>query len=368
MTPPKRPRGRPRKNPPVGELPPAKKKSAASGSVASSRSAAAQTASASTAASAPRPRPASTTPRPAAAATTPSPTPATTGSRLSSAPPTSSTPGTSTTTKSSEATTDTSSGAGPAKKQKVAISSVHKHFHQSMSGTDSNGNKLWTSKCKYCPPGSIGEYNSKSSSHLKHHLQTHHKSIAKTVEEEDEKAREANSVRELAKDKQGRALDAYLNWIAFSGLPLSTSDNPYFVKFYKELNDQIKLPGRKGTTTLLVNVKFRAMYQKLTALLQRVRVVHCTTDMWSNFRLRSSFIGFTGHMYDPLTQTRVCVRLALRPFNSPHTSKNIVEEASKIFRELGIMHKVTFCSILFIIKFIFPSFRSSTLVQTMQPT
>ena len=188
------------------------------------------------------------------------------------------------------------------------------------------------------------------------------------VEEEDEKDRETSSFKELTKDKQGRALDAFLDWIAFSGLPLSTSDNPYFIKFYKELNDQIKLPGRKGTTSLLINVKFRAMYQKLTALLQRVRVVHCTTDMWSNFRLRSSFIGFTGHMYDPLTQSRVCVRLALRPFNSPHTSKNIVEEASKIFRELGIMHKVTFCLIQFIIKFIFPSFRSISLELTTQPT
>ena len=160
------------------------------------------------------------------------------------------------------------------------------------------------------------------------------------VEDEDDQDREMKALKELAKDKQGRALDKFLNWIAFSGLPLSTSDDPYFIEFYKELNDQVALPGRKGTTTLLVNVKFRTMYQKLTALLDRVRVVHVTTDMWSNFRLRSSFIGFTGHMFDPLTKSRKCVRLALRPFNSSHTAKNIINEATKIFEELGIMNKV----------------------------
>ena len=188
------------------------------------------------------------------------------------------------------------------------------------------------------------------------------------VEEEDEKDRESNSLKELAKDKQGRALDAFLDWIAFSGLPLSTSSNPYFIKFYKELNDQIKLPGRKGTTALLVNVKFRAMYQKLKALLDRVRAVHCTTDMWSNFRLRSSFIGFTGHMYDPVTNSRKCVRLALRPFNSSHTAKNIIDEASKIFRELGIMHKVTFCLFFQSISPLFSSLRSNSSTVIMLPT
>ena len=148
------------------------------------------------------------------------------------------------------------------------------------------------------------------------------------------------AMRELAKDKQGRVIDRYLDWIAFSGQPLSTSSDPHFVKFCEELNDQVKIPGRTGTTNLLVNVKFRSMYQKLTALLDRVRAVHSTTDMWSNFRLRSSFIGFTGHMFDPLTKSRVTVRLALRPFNSSHTAPNIIQEATKIFKELGIMNKV----------------------------
>ena len=139
-----------------------------------------------------------------------------------------STPGTSTaassttdkiaaTITSSEAATNGSSGAEAVRKQKVALSNVHKHFHQSMTGTDSNGNKLWSSKCKYCPSeSSLGEYSSKSSSHLKTHLQKHHPTIARMVEEEDKKDRDSNSLKELAKDKQGRALDAFLDWIAFS--------------------------------------------------------------------------------------------------------------------------------------------------------
>ena len=90
----------------------------------------------------------------------------------------------------------------------------------------------------------------------------------------------------------------------------STSNNP-FHKFYKELNDQVKLPGRKGTTALLVKVKFRTTYQKLAALLVRVRAVHSTTNLWCNFRLRSSFIiCLAGRMYDLLPKK--CRRLKRR--------------------------------------------------------
>ena len=34
--------------------------------------------------------------------------------------------------------------------------------------------------------------------------------------EEDKTDRESNSLKELAKDEQGKALDAILDWIAFS--------------------------------------------------------------------------------------------------------------------------------------------------------
>ena len=354
MTPPKRGRGRPRKNPPAdGDLmpppPPAKRKSvqAASGTMASGATASGSTASGSTASGSTATAP-GTTSSGTARSTAPSRSSLSAALRLSGTGPTLSTPRTFPAASSSTSleipanivpelpAAETDSG----RKTKVPFSNVHKHFEQTSTGTDSNGNKLWTSKCKYCPPGPLGRYQDKSSSHLKTHLQSHHPKILQIVEEEDQRDRESKAMKELSKDKQGRVLDKYLNWIAFANMPLSTSSDPYFVEFYKELNDQVQIPGRKGTTTLLVKNKFAGMYQKLMALLDRVRAVHSTTDMWSNFRLRSSYIGFTGHMYDPLTNSRVCVRLALRPFNSSHTAENIIEEAMKIFEEFGIVHKV----------------------------
>ena len=176
---------------------------------------------------------------------------------------------------------------------------------------------------------------------MKLHLRANHPDISKMVEDLDEADRKASEMKELNKDKQGRVLDKFLNMIAFTGMPLSMGDNPHFIEFYKEIDDKIRLPGRKGTTSLLVNVKFGAMYSKLKKLLDRVDSIHSTTDMWSNFKLRSSFIGFTGHVYDPVTKSRVRFRLALRPFNCPHTAPNIIEEATKIFREFGVMEKVS---------------------------
>ena len=354
MTPPvKRGRGRPRKNPPAGSdpAPPPKRKiapvsassgSASSGSASSGPAASGSASSWSQASVSGTVAPGSSAPRTPASKASSAPT--TTSTSSSSAATPTETPNTS--PESSAA----SSGSGTGRKPKVPFSNVHRHFEQTCTGTDPNGNRLWTSKCKYCPPGPLGAYGDKAASHLKQHLQTNHPEIHKMVEDEDDKDRETRAMKELAKDKQGRALNKFLDWIAFSGLPLSTSNDPYFIEFYKELNDQVALPGRKGTTRLLVDVKFRAMYQKLLALLERVRVVHTTTDMWSNFRLRSSYIGFTGHMFDPLTRTRVCVRLALRPFNSAHTARNIIDEATKIFEELGIMQKVNSC--IFILYYI----------------
>ena len=354
MTPPKRGRGRPRKNPLAdGDLmppPAAKRKSvqAASGTTASGSTASGSTASGSTASGSTAPG--TTSSGTNARTTAPSRSSLSAALRLSVSGPTLSTSRTFPAASSSTSveipanivpeSTAAETDSGPGRKTKVPYSNVHKHFEQTSTGSDPNGNKLWISKCKYCPPGPLGRYQDKSSSHLKTHLQSCHPKILQIVEEEDQRDRETNARKELAKDKQGRALDKYLDWIAFSGMPLSTSSDPYFVEFYKELNDQVQIPGRKGTTTLLVKNKFAGMYKKLMALLDRVRAVHSTTDMWSNFRLRSSYIGFTGHMYDPLTNSRVCVRLALRPFNSSHTAEHIIEEAMKIFEEFGIMHKV----------------------------
>ena len=52
---------------------------------------------------------------------------------------------------------------------------------------------------------------------------------------------------------------------------------------------------------------------------QRVDTKHSIADMLSYFKLRRSFIGFTGQVYDQVTKSQVRLRLALWPFNSPHT-------------------------------------------------
>ena len=238
-----------------------------------------------------------------------------------------------------------SASAKEDRKTKLLISHVHKEFVQECS-EDPNGNKNWSSKCKHCPPGE-GEYNDKQASHLKKHLEKNHRDIYEMVLDKDEKDREALETRVKVKDKQGRCLNRYLDLFANTGLPLRMADNPSFKALLNEMDSDIKFPGRTGTTSLLVKGKFVTMYKKMLALMKRARVIHQTTDCWSNSLCRSSFIGFTGHCYDPLTKTRKSFRMALREFKESHTADNIIKKSVAIFKEFEIKHKV--CSLLQII-------------------
>ena len=72
------------------------------------------------------------------------------------------------------------------------------------------------------------------------------------------------------------------------------------------------MPGQKGTTALLVKVKFRTTYQKLTLLPRSSGSELFTPPLWSKFRLRSYFIiCFAGHMYYPLPKSCVCLCLGI---------------------------------------------------------
>ena len=162
------------------------------------------------------------------------------------------------------------------------------------------------------------------------------------VEDLDNQERQALDKRVKIQDKQGRCLNRFLDIFANTGMPLSMADNPYIKALLKEMDGDIKFPGRKGTTTKLVKEKYGTMYTKMLALMKRARVIHATTDCWSNSHCRSSFIGFTGHCYDPLSRSRKSFRMALREFKESHTSDNILKKASEIFKEFDIKHKVSF--------------------------
>ena len=270
----------------------------------------------------------------------PTPTPVTSGPDAPTPGPSASEekPGTS---KSPDASKKVAS-KGKRKKTKVLNSTVHKEFIQEEK-EDANGNKVWSSKCKHCPPGQ-GEYNDRQASHLKDHLKKNHVDIFQMVEDQDEQERQALEKRVKIKDKQGRCLNRFIDLFANTGLPLSMADNPYMKSLLKEMDPDMKFPGRKGTTTLLVKDKYGTMYCKMIALMKRARVIHPTTDCWSNSNCRTSYIGFTGHCYDPLTKTRKSFRMALREFRQSHTADNIIKKAVEVFKEFDIKHKVRFFS------------------------
>ena len=167
------------------------------------------------------------------------------------------------------------------KKIRLTVSNVHKEFEQTMT-QDSNGNKSWASKCTHCNQ----VYNDKVCSHLKDHLEKQHPDIFKMVEDLDDRDRESLT-KKMTTDhtRSGSIREAYLEMVINMGLPLSTGGNPWFIAFYKEIDQEVELPGRKGTTKLIVEVKFSRMYGQMLSILARTRVIHVTIDMWSSFKV-----------------------------------------------------------------------------------
>ena len=162
------------------------------------------------------------------------------------------------------------------------------------------------------------------------------------VEDADQEERDNLLKREIVKDKKGRCINKFVDLFANTALPLNTADNPFFIDLLKELDPDIKFPGRKATTSLLVQGRFVSMYTKMKSVMAMCTTLHCTTDMWSNSHCRSAYIGFTIHCYDPVDRVRRSFRLALREFNQAHTAENIVNKSVDIFKEFGIKHKASF--------------------------
>ena len=189
----------------------------------------------------------------------------------------------------SSSTSSTGSAVVPlVKKVRLNSSNVHKEFDQ-VQTEDQNGNKGWASTCHHC-----GHINyDKICSHLKDHLARVHPEILQDVEDKDERDRQA-LIKKMSVDqsRNGQIKEAFLDMVIEMGLPLSTGGHPAFIKFYKSIDGDLSLPGRKATTKLIVEDKFLRMYNQMLAILERARRVHTTCDMWSSFKVSFSGVSF----------------------------------------------------------------------------
>ena len=225
---------------------------------------------------------------------------------------------------------------------RLVRSVVHDEFIQTNEEkeTKKGGKKRktvsWKSECKHCGK----EFSHKKTSGLKRHLHSKHSDIAKMVEDTDDLAREAQKADRDAPliTKQAIIIEKYTKWLIHTSQPLNTSDNQHFVEFYKAFDEEIDIPGRFAITALL-DKKFVDMLSKLRKRLADARRVHLTMDGWSNRRCRSSFLGATVHLYNPIKRCAESFRLCLRKFNCRHTGQAILEMTQKILDEFDIRHK-----------------------------
>lgn len=99
-------------------------------------------------------------------------------------------------------------------------------------------------------------------------------------------------------------------------------EDEQFHVLLKELNERYLVPGRTAIeqemNKLLIDLK-----SKMEAVLQSVRKIAITTDVWSKKGFVSSFLGITAHFFSQKDHRRHCMTLAVCQLPSPHTGDRI---------------------------------------------
>uniref|UniRef100_A0A1Y1N367 hAT-like transposase RNase-H fold domain-containing protein n=1 Tax=Photinus pyralis TaxID=7054 RepID=A0A1Y1N367_PHOPY len=97
-------------------------------------------------------------------------------------------------------------------------------------------------------------------------------------------------LQKLSKQKQ---LDKnIMQYVTCSMKPLSTVDDPYFIKIITDLNPELKTMSRR-TLGRNIDKSYAETMQKLKTILQNINHVSTTADIWST--KHKSFMGVTAH-------------------------------------------------------------------------
>lgn len=101
-------------------------------------------------------------------------------------------------------------------------------------------------------------------------------------------------------------------------MPFSIVDGTGFQKFIKETVPLYKLPSR-NTIKNLVNTKYNILSNNFKAQLGKTQHFSVTTDVWSEMRTTSSFLGMTAHFIDGCSLESVS--LGVVPLEESHTAE-----------------------------------------------
>nr|XP_012226038.1 PREDICTED: uncharacterized protein LOC105674340 isoform X1 [Linepithema humile] len=135
--------------------------------------------------------------------------------------------------------------------------------------------------------------------------------------------------------QQKKIEENILRYIVGSMKPLSTVDDPNFIKIFADINSDLEIPSRR-TLGRRIDDDYNRTVEHLKQTLQNVNYISTTADIWST--KHKSFIGVTAHWITQDLKRCSCV-LDCRRFKGTHSYDRIAEMLLDIFSEYGLKHE-----------------------------
>ena len=103
----------------------------------------------------------------------------------------------------------------------------------------------------------------------------------------------------------------YMNMLLSTGIRWDLAENPYFKIMIEGTNPTAQYPCGSTMKTFGLQ-KFTEMKEDIMRALSKCSRVSVTTDLWSSFNCKSTFLGVVCHGFNSERKQMFCYRLALR--------------------------------------------------------
>ncbi|XP_063380400.1 uncharacterized protein LOC134667023 [Cydia fagiglandana] len=126
-----------------------------------------------------------------------------------------------------------------------------------------------------------------------------------------------------------------LNYVVNSMKPLSTVDDPNFVKMFTDISEQLQVMSRR-TLGRKIDTAQKTVTDKLISIFSKLDYVSTTADIWST--KTRSFLGVTAHWINEATLERMSCVLSFNRFKGSHTYDKIAEMLFEVQSDFRLAH------------------------------
>ncbi|XP_065321197.1 uncharacterized protein LOC135930922 [Gordionus sp. m RMFG-2023] len=175
-------------------------------------------------------------------------------------------------------------------------------------------------------------------SKIENHINSYNKKdISQNIKSSEKKQSIINFSQKIYEPTKTEGDNAIIDYVIETLVPLSTVDNPNFVKMIKAFSPSAKVMCRQ-TLIAKIGLRYDKMMDDIIEMLSGVSYVCTTANCWSGFR--RSFLGVTAHWIDTKSLQRKSAALALRRVQGNHTFDVLVKMIIDIYKSFKIQNKV----------------------------